>query len=277
MAVSLRSSIAKRRSHLNAALGFSRKNMSIQEISKEEFDSLNVDSMGFFPERAWFRSSEIDLAGTVIRDPYDKDWSYVVLAKDEDHIYRCIKADVSLPNQAHAEDKILSLMSEMEIKGSFEENFYIESKEIITDDAINVVTSIDDQIKIYLKKNPEKMYDLTPRKFEELVASILKDMGFDVELTQATRDGGRDIIAYVRNSVSSYLTHIECKKYAPDNKVGVGIIREVMGVHNLRQATKSIIVTTGFFSRDAIKEAEMAKNHLDLKDFNDLKSWLQQY
>ncbi|HCG7974711.1 TPA: restriction endonuclease [Vibrio parahaemolyticus] len=165
----------------------------------------------------------------------------------------------------------------MESKGSFEENFYIESKEIITDDAINLVTSIDDQIKIYLKKNPEKMYDLTPRKFEELVASILKDMGFDVELTKATRDGGRDIIAYVRNSVRSYLTHIECKKYAPDNKVGVGIIREVMGVHNLRQATKSIIVTTGFFSRDAIKEAEMAKNHLDLKDFNDLKCWLQQY
>ncbi|HCG7974712.1 TPA: hypothetical protein NJ487_004482 [Vibrio parahaemolyticus] len=85
--------------------------MSIQEISKEEFDSLNIDSMGFFPERAWFRSSEIDLAGTVIRDPYDKDWSYVVLAKDEDHIYRCIKADVSLPNQAHAEGQILSLMS----------------------------------------------------------------------------------------------------------------------------------------------------------------------
>ncbi|EMK6944100.1 TPA: restriction endonuclease [Vibrio cholerae] len=251
--------------------------MSIQEISKEEFDSLNIDSMGFFPEKAWFRSSEIDLAGTVIRDPWDKDWSYVVLAKDEDHIYRCIKSDVSLPNQAHAEDQILSLMSEMESKGSFEENFYIESREIITDDAINVVTSIDDQIKIYLKKNPEKMYDLTPRKFEELVASILKDMGFDVELTKATRDGGRDIIAYVRNSVSSYLTHIECKKYAPDNKVGVGIIREVLGVHNLRQATKSIIVTTSFFSRDAIKEAEMAKNHLDLKDFNDLKSWLQQY
>ncbi|HGS4803836.1 TPA: restriction endonuclease [Vibrio parahaemolyticus] len=251
--------------------------MSIQEISQEEFYSLNIDNKAFFPERAWFRSSEVEIAGTVIRDPFDKDWSYVVLAKDEDDFYRCVKADVSLPNQSYAENKILSLMGEMESKGTFEENFYIEPKEIITGDAVNVVASIDDQIKIYLKKNPEKIYDLSPRKFEELVASILKDMGFDVELTKATRDGGRDIIAYVRNSVCSYLTHIECKKYAQDNKVGVGIIREVMGVHNLRQATKSIIVTTGFFSRDAIKEAEMAKNHLDLKDFNDLKSWLQKY
>ena len=105
----------------------------------------------------------------------------------------------------------------------------------------------------------------------------LKDMGFNVELTKATRDGGRDIIAHVSNSLCSYLTHIECKKYATDNKIGVGIIREVMGVHNIRQATKSIIVTTSFFSKDAIKEAEIVGNHLDLKDFNDLKCWLQKY
>ena len=102
-------------------------------------------------------------------------------------------------------------------------------------------------------------------------------MGFEVELTQATRDGGRDIIAHVRNAVCSYLTHIECKRYAADNKVGVGIIREVIGVHHIRNATKSIIVTTSFFSRDAIKEAERMENRLDLKDFTDVKAWLQSY
>ncbi len=62
-----------------------------------------------------------------------------------------------------------------------------------------------------------------------------------------------------------------------DNKVGVSIIREVMGVHQIRQATKSIIVTTSFFSNDAIKEASMVQNQLDLKDFNDLKDWLKRY
>lgn len=126
-----------------------------------------------------------------------------------------------------------------------------------SNEAQAVITTIDEQIKTYLKKNPEKMYDLSPRKFEELVADILKDMGFDVELTKATRDGGRDIIAHITNSVCSYLTHIECKKYAPENKVGVSIIREVMGVHQIRNATKSIIVTTGFFSKDAIKDGSI--------------------
>ena len=98
-----------------------------------------------------------------------------------------------------------------------------------------------------------------------------------MELTQATRDGGRDIIAHVKNAVSSYLTYIECKRYAADNKVGVGIVREVIGVHHIRKPTKSIIVTTSFFSKDAIREAEKMENQLDLKDFTGIKAWLQHY
>lgn len=251
--------------------------MSIHQITRDEFDSLNIEKVAFFPEKSWFKSSEVDIAGTVIEDPFDKDWSYVIVAKDEDNVYRYIEGEVSLPTQEEAERKIYFSMLDLNVKGSFEEELYSEKKDTFSSEAQIVITTIDEQIKTYFKNNPEKMYNLSPRKFEELVAAILKDIGFDVELTKATRDGGRDIIAYVRNSVCSYLTHIECKRYAPDNKVGVGIIREVMGVHQIRQATKSIIVTTGFFSKDAMKEAENVKNQLDLKDFNDLKEWLQKY
>jgi len=81
-----------------------------------------------------------------------------------------------------------------------------------------IVTNIDDEIKKYFNKHPEKLYDLNPRKFEELIASILKDLGFDVELTKVTRDGGRDIIASIRTKVSTFLTYVECKRYSPENK-----------------------------------------------------------
>ena len=251
--------------------------MSIRQVSQQEFDSLNIDRLASFPEKSWFRSSEIDIAGTVIEDPFDKDWSYVVLAKEEDDVYRYIEGEVSIPHQDDAEAKIFIAMSVIEERGTFEEEFYIEPADHSPAESRVVISTIDDEIKKYLKNNPEKLYDLAPRKFEELVASILKDLGFDVELTKATRDGGRDIIAYVRNAVCSYLTHIECKRYGPDNKIGVGIIREVIGVHQIRKATKSIIVTTSFFSDDAIKEAKAMENQLDLKDFNSLKEWLQRY
>ena len=140
-----------------------------------------------------------------------------------------------------------------------------------------IVHNIDDEVKKYFKKNPDKLYDLDPRKFEELIASIFKDFGFDVELTKATRDGGRDIIASIRNAVTNFLAYVECKKYAADNKIGVGIIRNVAGVHYMRKPSKSIIVTTSYFTKDAIKEARSLENQLDLKDFNSIKEWLKKY
>ncbi|WP_332023252.1 restriction endonuclease, partial [Kaistella sp.] len=118
---------------------------------------------------------------------------------------------------------------------------------------------------------------LTPRKFEELVASILEDLGFDVTLTKQTRDGGSDIIASIRNAVTSFLILVECKKYSPENKVDVGIIREVVGVQTFKNPSKSIIVTTSRFTKDAIKEASQMKDKLDLKDYDNLKEWLSKY
>lgn len=251
--------------------------MSIHRISREEFEALNIEKLGFFPEKSWFKSSEINIAGTVIKDPIDKDWSYVIVAEEEDGAYRYIKGEVDFHTQEEAEEKIYSAMLALNSSGLLREELYAESQAELPNDAFTTITTIDDQIKTFFKKNPEKLHDLSPRKFEELVASILKDMGFGVELTKATRDGGRDIIAHIKNAVCSYLTYFECKKYAPDNKVGVDIIRQVVGVHHLRKATKSIVVTTGFFSRDAVNEAKLAENYLELKDFNTLKDWLQRY
>jgi len=252
--------------------------MGVIEISREEFDNFAIARSGFFSERAWYRSTELDIVGTVVRDSIDKDWAYVLLSKDEDGIYRCVDVETSLTSQQEATTKLYGAAIRVEETGAFKEEFYSEPDSKTQEVEPNlVIANIDDEIKRYLRKNPNKLYELSPRKFEELVASILADLGFDVELTQATRDGGRDIIAHIRNAVCSFLTHIECKRYAPDNKVGVGIIREVIGVHNIRGATKSIIVTTSFFSGDAVKEAKIMENQLDLKDFNDLKTWLQNY
>ena len=142
---------------------------------------------------------------------------------------------------------------------------------------VSVFSAISAEVKRRLALHPEGLYVLSPRLFEELVASILKDYGFEVELTPRTRDGGRDVIAYIRSVACSVLTYIECKKYAPDRKVGVEIVRSVYGVHNIHKASKSLIVTTSFFTRDAIEEAQRIGGPLELKDYVDLKTWLARY
>ena len=133
------------------------------------------------------------------------------------------------------------------------------------------------ELKRYLAAHPDKLYDLDPRKFEVLVADILKDFGFDVELTPATRDGGKDIYAYIRSQVCSMLMFVECKRYAPDHPVGIDIVQRLYGVQTSHLANKSMIVTTSFFTRPAAEEARRYESLMDLRDYNDLKTWLAKY
>lgn len=251
--------------------------MSLKQISKSKFYSyiVQVDSTAssFGKETSWFEDDKNNLLATLIVDNYDKDWNYIIFALDSDGEYRALDLKVSLESEEHAEHELIMRMASFAQMSQVEENLYINesNKESF------LITNIDDEVKKYFKKHPEKLYQLSSRKFEELVADILKDFGFNVELTKATRDGGSDIIASIKNALTSFLVLVECKKYSQDNKVGVGIIREVIGVHTLKQPSKSIIVTTSYFTQDAINEAGSFMEKLELKDYNALKGWLNNY
>jgi HJR/Mrr/RecB family endonuclease len=253
----------------------------IKEISEYELENFDIDknpmAVAFATEKKWFVSTDEKLIGIILQDNFDKDWSYLILALESDNAYRAIEVKVSLNTIEEAENVLISSINTISSAGQKEERLFTLDELKDEKPLSLIVTNIDEEIKKYFKKHPDKLYDLNPRKFEELIASILKDLGFDVELTKATRDGGRDIIASIRTKVSTFLTYVECKRYSPDNKIDVGLIREVIGVHSIHKPAKSIIVTTSFFTKDAVKEAKTFENQLDLKDFNDIKNWLQHY
>ena len=213
----------------------------------------------------------------IINDKIDNDWAYVILAKQSNDEYRAIDVGVSFESIEVAERNTIKKINELTKSGEFKEELYTESGLIKIPQQNIIITNIDDEVKKYLKKHPEKLHELSPRKFEELVASILEDMGLDVQLTQATRDGGSDIIASVKNTLTSLLILVECKKYSPENKVDVSVIRQVAGVHLLKNPAKSIIVTTSTFTRDAIKETKLLNERVELKDYDNLKEWLSKY
>lgn len=252
--------------------------MSVRSISEEEFYSHDpakeAAAILFAEEISWYSDSEKNLIGTVILDKTDMDWGYVIMAIQEDGQYRSVKVNVSMNSQDDAEEELLTKMNKMDSSGEIRELLFKDQGIEIS--KINV-TDINSEIKRYFKNHPEKLYEISPRKFEELVADIFNDLGFDVELTKATRDGGRDIIARIRSTVADYLTYIECKRYAAEHKVGVSIIREVSGIHYFKKPAQSIIVTTSFFTKDAKEEARQLENQLALKDYNNIKEWLSNY
>jgi len=95
-------------------------------------------------------------------------------------------------------------------------------------------------------------------------------------LTKQTHDGGRDIIAVKRAEVQvQYL--IECRRPDPGGYVGVSPVRELLGVKTDERATKGILATTAYFSKDARLLFEKHKWELELKEYEDLREWIQFY
>lgn len=255
--------------------------MPIKRISEEEFYTYQIAKNPMASvlgrEVNWFLEKENNLLATIINDKIDNDWAYVILAKQPTNEYHAIEVDASFETIEIAKSKALAKLRELISSGKYVEKLYEDGNIIEQPQKNIIITDINEEVKKYFKRHPEKLYDLSPRKFEELVASILEDMGLDVQLTSATRDGGADIIASIKNALTSVLILVECKRYSPENKVGVDIIRNVIGVNTLKNPAKSIIVTTSTFTKDAVKEAQKIETKLDLKDYDDLKLWLNKY
>ena len=147
-------------------------------------------------------------------------------------------------------------------------SLYVEQPEIASGFADLWCPNLESEMLAYFRQNPDQLYSMHPRKFEELVAAIFKNNGFTVQLTPETRDGGVDIIAVQHSSFTGETVNlIECKRYSPTQKVGIGVVQRLIGAVYQMQATKGVIVTTSFFSRDAQRAAQSCKHMLALKDY----------
>ena len=119
------------------------------------------------------------------------------------------------------------------------------------------------------------LYELHPREFEELIARVFEVYGFEVELTAATRDGGRDIIAIMHSPACvKYL--IDCKRYSEKNLVGLAAVQRLHGVVKGDLGNKAILATTSSFTRDAKHYLDKPHVRFELEghNFDGIRQWL---
>ena len=95
---------------------------------------------------------------------------------------------------------------------------------------------------------------IEPSAFERLCQRLLRESGFiQVEVTGKSGDGGIDGKGIVRlNGFLSFHVFFQSKRYK--GSVGSGDVRDFRGAMQGR-ADKGIFITTGNFTREAIKEA----------------------
>jgi restriction endonuclease Mrr len=137
--------------------------------------------------------------------------------------------------------------------------------------------AFDDELIRFLASHPEHMYKLSPRRFEEVVAAILKDLGYAIELTAAGADGGVDIFATQKSAIGEVLLVVDCKRYSRHKHVGVEIVRALYGIGEQKRATMAMLATTSFFTRPAQEFQRAVRNRLSLQDYDGLLNWLRPY
>ncbi len=95
---------------------------------------------------------------------------------------------------------------------------------------------------------------LSPAAFERLIQRMLRESGFiQVEVTGRTGDGGIDGKGIARiHGFMSFHEVFQCKRW--QGVVGASEIRDFRGAM-VGRADRGLFITTGSFSRDAIKEA----------------------
>jgi restriction system protein len=93
----------------------------------------------------------------------------------------------------------------------------------------------------------ETIRELSWKRFEELIGEAFRRQGYSVvENIGAGADGGIDL--RLRRDGNLYL--VQCKRWR-DYKVGVRVVREMLGLVTAHGAQGAIIVTTGLFTQEA--------------------------
>lgn len=113
----------------------------------------------------------------------------------------------------------------------------------------------------------DKIVALSPDEMEELVAAILRAMGYKAKVSPKGPDRGVDVIASP-DGLGLTQPRIKAEVKHRDGAMGAPAIRGFIGA--LRDGDSGLFISTGGYSREARYEAERSTFPLTLVDLDDL-------
>ncbi|MDE7430894.1 MAG: restriction endonuclease, partial [Lachnospiraceae bacterium] len=144
------------------------------------------------------------------------------------------------------------------------------NKIVIPAEIKNDVKVVNKSLIEKVAQNPEILYSIQPREFEEMVCELFEKKGYKVKLTKQTHDGGKDIIVLNDSMLGDLIFYAECKRFSKNHPVEVSLVRELFGVVEADQATAGIMVTTSYYSEEAKDYRNKIKARMKLIDYAEL-------
>jgi hypothetical protein len=119
------------------------------------------------------------------------------------------------------------------------------------------------------------LYRITPRQFEEILATAFRRMNYQVELTKADADQGYDLLLTRQDPLTGPMrVVVEAKRTKRDLKVGESSLRSLYAAKVKTGADRALLVTTNAITH-AAKKALVDLPGLIVVDRRALGDWLR--
>ena len=132
----------------------------------------------------------------------------------------------------------------------------------------------------HIKRSFSDIYSISWERFEDLVADVYRrNHGGQVVQTARSHDGGADILLLSLDGLFIDAV-VECKHYAKSRKVGVELVRQMVGVCVDWEVLRALIVTSSAFTSNATDLATRFKTfgfNIDLVGASELLRLLGSY
>lgn len=128
----------------------------------------------------------------------------------------------------------------------------------------------------------ERILTAPPDFFERLIVRLLTSMGYGGSAVEAARaigksgDGGIDGVVD-QDALGLDRVYIQAKRYALNNPVGAGAVRDFFGSLDRFKATKGLFVTTSSFTQSAKETSEFLSKRIVLIDGAQLTKLMIRY
>jgi restriction system protein len=104
------------------------------------------------------------------------------------------------------------------------------------------------EVRKFIAAKRDAVYELSPRIFEEVVASVFRDLGWSCRVTAYSGDGGIDVIV---DGPGGATAGVQVRRHKKTRKVEAEQIRSLAGALILNGHTCGAFVTTSSFRRGA--------------------------
>lgn len=113
------------------------------------------------------------------------------------------------------------------------------------------------ELGAHLTKHSQRLFDLSPVRFEQLITGVFSELGFSAVHTGKSGDQGADIVLFKDDRTERWGI-VECKRYSELRTVKPEVLRALVGAAVDFDVRRAYLVTTGRVSRGV---------HAKLSDF----------